>query len=199
MMKDKNKGNKTLAAVGAVVAVGLTPGILNSTPQCAPVQTPNAAITAAEVVAIDGNAYGFDELYAMQQGVGRCYAVAPGEQPQVATRYGSYRPSQPPINYGPQSSQKTFDITRSTHLEDLQKSLMAYCEQLIDADKSYIVITLDRDLTRDLGMSRDELKALAAEIKERYGVEVSYNRFYLNGQLNTLRLITEHIYKMTHR
>ena len=66
-MKKRNKGRKTLTAVGAVVAAGLTPGILAATPGCLPGQGSNAEITAADVVAIDGQAYGFDELYAMQQ------------------------------------------------------------------------------------------------------------------------------------
>ena len=67
-MKEKNKGKKTLAAVGAVVAAGLTPGIVAATPQCAPVPEPSIELTAAQVVAIDGNTYSFDELYAMQRG-----------------------------------------------------------------------------------------------------------------------------------
>lgn len=63
-MKDKNKGKKTLAAVGAVVAAGLTPGIMAASP----IQGCNAAVTAADVVVIDGTTYSFDELYAMQRG-----------------------------------------------------------------------------------------------------------------------------------
>ena len=64
-MKDKkNKGKKTLAAVGAVVAAGLTPGIMAASP----IQGCNAAVTAADVVAIDGTTYSFDELYTMQRG-----------------------------------------------------------------------------------------------------------------------------------
>lgn len=65
MMKKKNKGKKTLAAVGAVVAAGLTPGIIAATPNAMPVQDPNIGLTAAEVVAIAGNTYSFDELYAL--------------------------------------------------------------------------------------------------------------------------------------
>ena len=68
MMKDKNKGKKTFAAVGAVVAAGLTPGFVVASAAGLPNQNPNAGITAADVVAIAGNAYGFDELYAMQRG-----------------------------------------------------------------------------------------------------------------------------------
>ena len=85
MMKKKNKGKKTLAAVGAVVAAGLTPGIIAATPNAMPVQDPNIGLTAAEVVAIAGNTYSFDELYAMQQPVA---AGVQEEAPQVALRYG---------------------------------------------------------------------------------------------------------------
>ena len=67
MMKKKHKGKKAFTAVGAVVAAGLTPGIIAATPGCLPGQGTSAGITAADVVAIDGMAYGFDELYAMQQ------------------------------------------------------------------------------------------------------------------------------------
>ena len=63
-MKKKNIGKKKLTAMGAVVAAGLTPGIVTASPN----QGSNAEITAADVVAIDGNTYSFDELLAMQRG-----------------------------------------------------------------------------------------------------------------------------------
>ena len=68
MMKNRenNKGKKALSAVGAVVAAGLTPGIIAATPGCLPGQGSSAGVTAADVVAIDGTAYSFDELYAKQ-------------------------------------------------------------------------------------------------------------------------------------
>ena len=66
-MQKRNKGKKALTAVGAVVAAGLTPGIIAATPGCLPGQGSSAGITAADVVAIDGTAYSFDELYAKQQ------------------------------------------------------------------------------------------------------------------------------------
>ena len=69
MMKIRKniKRKKALTTVGAVVAAGLTPGIIAATPGCLPGLDPSEGITAAEVVAIDGQAYSFDELYAMQQ------------------------------------------------------------------------------------------------------------------------------------
>ena len=67
---------------------------------------------------------------------------------------------------------------------------------MIDADYEGILISPDSDLTTDLGMTSEELKELQAEIKRRYDIELSYHRFYLKGQLNTLRLITEYIVKL---
>ncbi len=65
-MKKRNKGKKALTAVGAVVAAGLTPGFIAATPGYLPVHGSNAGITAADAVAIDGQTYSFDELYAKQ-------------------------------------------------------------------------------------------------------------------------------------
>ena len=65
--RKNNKGKKTLTAVGAVVAAGLAPGIVAATPGCLSGQGPSAGITAADVVAIDGTTYSFDEIYAKQQ------------------------------------------------------------------------------------------------------------------------------------
>ena len=65
-MKKRNKGKKALTAVGAVVAAGLTPGFIAASAAGSSLQGSNSGTTAAEVVAIDGHAYSFDELYAMQ-------------------------------------------------------------------------------------------------------------------------------------
>ena len=62
-MKKKNKGKKALTAV---MAAGLTPGFIAASAAGSSIQSPNSGITAAEVIAIDGTAYSFDELYAMQ-------------------------------------------------------------------------------------------------------------------------------------
>ena len=196
MMKKKNKGKKALAAMGAVVAAGLTPGIIAATPACMPGQNPNAVITAAEVVAIDGNAYSFDELYAMQQGANR------DANPQVATRYG-VMPSQQATHYGvqrpqlpqlPQQPKKTKQ--EMIALDTIQASLIQYCAQLLEAEGKFTPFSLESDLTRNMGLTEDQLKLLAKEIKRRYGVDVSYRRFYLKDQLNTLRLVSEYILKL---
>ena len=218
MMKKKNKGKKTLAAVGAVVAAGLTPGIIAATPNAMPVQDPNIGLTAAEVVAIAGNTYSFDELYAMQQPADA--RVQESAAPQVAMRYGvppkPVKPSQPVAKYAaprPPGQHETYygvprphihpqppiDVIEvSAALDTIQEGLIGLCVELLDADPYTrgCVFSLDSDLTREMEMSEEQLKALKTEIKERYGVEVSYPRFYLVGQLNTLRLVSEYIYKL---
>lgn len=203
MRKKKNKGKKTLTAVGAVVAASLTPGIVAATPPGLPIQSPNAAITAAEAIAINGNTYNFDELFAMQQlGDGRSYYAATGGQPQHATRYGG--PCKPQATYygAPRPYPKIVTVQKEkasdAFLDSIQEDLIEYCIQLVDADPytQGVLFSLDSDLTREIGMSEEQLKALKAEIEDRFGVEVSYHRFYLLNQLNTLRLISEYIFKI---
>ena len=64
--KNKNKARKSITAVGAVVAAGLTPGFVTGTPAQ---QSPSTDIelTAADVVSINGDVFNFDELFAMHQ------------------------------------------------------------------------------------------------------------------------------------
>ena len=214
MKKDKNKGKKTIAAVGAVVVAGLTPGIIAASAAGTALQAPNATVTAAEVVAIGGNTYDYDELYDMQQRAdGPKQAKKKKEQRQQATRYGVPRP-QHATYYGvprpsgtfpskpspPPKPDPTIVVVTMPNSETVEMTcleyLMEYSAQLIAADARGIMITPDSDLSHELGMNEDQLKALKAEIEDCFGVEVSYNRFFLKGQLNTLRLISEYIYKL---
>lgn len=201
MKKDKNKGKKTLAAVSAVVAAGLTPGVIAASAAGLPNESPNVEITAADVVAISGVTYSFDELFAMQE-----RANGPRQdQPQHASRYGIPHPQDQHVTmYGvqrpirPPQTEPPVEIHVSATLDTIQEGLLDYCVQLLDADPYTrgVVFSLDSDLTREIEMSEDQLKELKAFIEEYYGVEVSYNRFRLYGQLNTLRLISEYIYKI---
>ena len=202
MKKDKNKGKKTLATVGVVVA-GLTPGIIAASAAGTALQAPNASITAAEVVAIGGSTYDYDELYDMQvRADGPKQAKKKKEQRQQATRYGVPRPSgtfpskpSPPPKPDPTIVVVTMPNSETVEMTCLEY-LMEYSAQLIAADARGILISPDSDLSHELGMNEDQLKALKAEIEDCFGVEVSYNRFFLKGQLNTLRLISEYIYKL---
>ena len=105
--------------------------------------------------------------------------------------YGVQRPIIPAV---------VIEESPSVDREEIQMSilkyLMTYCNLLIDADKRGIIITPDSDFTRDLGMNEDDLKELKAEIEDYYDVEVSYHRFRLKDQLNTLRLVSEYITKL---
>ncbi len=194
MKKDKNKGKKSFAAVGAVVAAGLTPGIVAATPQCAPVPEPSIELTAAQVVAIDDNTYSFDELYAMQQRDDWKGRPTISHQTSGGSRYGVIRPQQRPV-----PPQKPVIIVEAVEgLDTIQVGLLEYCTKLLDTDfyTRGVIISLDSDLTREVGMNDRQLKELKAFIEDYYGVEVSYHRFRLNGQLNTLRLISEYIFRI---
>lgn len=209
--KKENKGKRALTAVGAVVVAGLAPGIIGASP----VQDPNAGVSAAEVVAIDGKTFDFDELYDKQQKGnrrGRGAASKPKVRPITtpATRYGgpsTVRPTRPPGQpstlYGVQrpprpsiSPQEEKAEYVESLVEAVEMSLMDYCALLIDADSRGVMISPNSDLTRELGLTDDDLKTLKAEIEDRYGVEVSHYRFRLKGQLNTLHLIAEYIVKL---
>jgi hypothetical protein len=194
MKKDKNKGKKSFAAVGAVVAAGLTPGIVAATPQCAPVPEPSIELTAAQVVAIDDNTYSFDELYAMQQRDDWKGRPTISHQTSGGSRYGVIRPQQRPV-----PPQKPVIIVEAVEgLDTIQVGLLEYCTKLLDTDfyTRGVIISLDSDLTREVGMNDRQLKELKAFIEDYYGVEVSYHRFRLNGQLNTLRLISHYIFRI---
>lgn len=117
--------------------------------------------------------------------------AAPRPPGQHETYYGVPRPHihpQPPIDV----------IEVSAALDTIQEGLMDFCIQIVDADPytQGVGFTIDSDLTREIGMNDYQLKELKAIIEDYYGVEVSYHRFYLIGQLNTLRLISEYIYKL---
>ena len=64
--KNKKKGKKTLTAVGAVIAAGLSPGILSATPGMLP-PCPSMEFTAADMVSINGEVIDFDELFVTPQ------------------------------------------------------------------------------------------------------------------------------------
>lgn len=201
MMRNKHNKKKTLTAVGAIVAAGLTPGILAATPSCMPVQDPNLGITAAELVAINGMAYSFDELLSMQLPDNGLEQREPRPQPlpQHATRYGAPCQTPPVTSYGLAHPSRPGVMAQSDEERMKQvilQYLTEYCAQLIDAEARGIRITPDSDLARDLGMTLDDMKELSAEIKRHYGVKSSHYRFRLVGQLNTLHLISDYIYKM---
>lgn len=96
--KNKNKARKSITAVGAVVAAGLTPGIVTGTPAPqAPAPAPDIELTAADAVSINGDVFDFDELFAMTQ--------VKRDKDQMKVVYG---PPQPKV-YGPIPPKKDKD------------------------------------------------------------------------------------------
>ncbi len=65
--KKKNQSRKSITAVGAVVAAGLTPGIVTGAPALEPLST-DIELTAADAVSINGEMFEFEDLFAMNQG-----------------------------------------------------------------------------------------------------------------------------------
>lgn len=65
--KKKNQSRKSITAVGAVVAAGLTPGIVTGAPAPEPLST-DIELTAADAVSINGEMFEFEDLFAMNQG-----------------------------------------------------------------------------------------------------------------------------------
>lgn len=133
--KNKNKARKSITAVGAVVAAGLTPGIVNATPgivtgpQAPQAPATDIELTAADVVSINGEVFDFDDLFAMHQ-------VNRGQRDKPKLVYG---PPQPKV-YGPVPPQKDKDkkkkkdknqqireqeIADSLLLEDLKRAAEA--------------------------------------------------------------------------
>lgn len=128
MKKEKKKGKKTLAAVSAVVAAGLTPGFVAASAAGLPSQGSNAGVTAADVVAIDGTTYSFDELYAMQRGdTIEMHIVL---EPTNATLYGAIMPT-------PKKDNRNDDITIFNAVEQMpqypggEAALMKYIQDHI--------------------------------------------------------------------
>ena len=85
-MKKKKKAKKSITAVGAVVAAGLTPGIVTGSPLPQSPST-NVELTAADAVSINGEVFDFEDLRALN----------PNHQinrDQLVVLYGSPQPKQ---------------------------------------------------------------------------------------------------------
>ena len=192
-MKKKNKGKKSLTAVGAVVAAGLTPGIVTGAPASQP-PIPDVEFTAADAVSIGGDVFDFDELFAMQQVV--------TEQQHPKTVYGP----PPPIAKDDDVRQAAIrarmredSIRRVMEARELvygppSMLRMSIAEELrqIAADSKDRDATIgpDTDLTKDLKLDFEQLQILRDEIEENYGVQISDDML---RRLNTLDRLTKFI------
>ena len=212
-MKKKNKGKKSLTAVGAVVAAGLTPGIVTGAPASQP-PIPDVEITAADAVSIGGDVFDFDELFAMQQVV--------TEQQHPKTVYG------PPPPIAKDDDERQAAIRAKMREDSIRRAMearelvygppsmlrMSIAEELrqiaadskdraigyIQEDITYWItrkfnitdatIGPDTDLTKDLKLDFEQLQILRDEIEENYDVQISDDML---KRLNTLDRLSKFI------
>jgi len=216
--KDKNKARKSIAAVGAVVAAGLTPGMIAGAPASQP-QSQDTEITAADVVSINGEVFDFDELFAMNQ-VRKSndqrhktvYGPPPAqiersqkERKKSARREQARQDSIRRVEeshalvYGPPSSFR-FDLSpewlRQLAARDQQdaysavlRSLMNYCSEMPQFN-SGLTDPANRDLIQDLKLDAEQLEGLSQEIENSCGVLVTEDMLQ---QLGTLQRISNFI------
>ena len=217
--KRKNKGRKSLTAVSAVVAAGLSPGIASSTPVPQPLNT-EIELTAADAVAINGDVFGFDELFAMQQPssepqiIKTVYGPPPPddrikEEEQKAQRerarmdsirLAQERQSQalvygpPPPKYkgiGPEELRSMAATDRESAVEVVRNALMDYCAKMPYPDaEGNIYLSEDYNLVSELKMGHMQLEMLQQEIENRFGVQLTEDML---KQLGTLRRIAKFV------
>ena len=208
MMKKKNKGRKSITAVSAVVAAGLTPGIISGSPASQP-PINDVELTAADAISIGGDIFDFDELFAMEQ-IRRDPRDIPkvyGPPPSIhkAQRQDSINQSIAEV-YGPPPPRSRFvgpEELRSIAANDKQEAadvileaLMDYCRQRpldpnVDPNVTgHIILREDRDLVRDLMMDSKQLEMLQQEIADRFEVQLTEEML---KQLGTLRRVANFI------
>lgn len=212
-MKKKNKGRKSLTAVGAVVAAGLTPGIATGTPASQPPIT-DVEITAADVVSINGETFDFDELFAMHQ-VNRdpqtqklVYGPPPpraqNEEEQQARireemRRDSIRRAEanqervygPPSvmgRYSPETLREMAANNKSQATSYIRDQLTLLVADLTGVKR--INISPDSNLFTELNLAPERLNDLSKEIERKYGVIVTDEMLQ---QLNSVRRLTDFI------
>ena len=147
-MKKKNKGRKSLTAVGAVVAAGLTPGIVTGTPASLP-PNPDVEITAADAISINGETFDFDELFAMHQ-----VYRDPRETPKV---YGP-----PPASIKNQEEQAPQEDLRELARQDSIRRVMKQ-QALVYGPPTTVY---GPPAPRYSYVGPDELRSIAADNKE---------------------------------
>ena len=190
----KKNRKASLTAVGAVVAAGL--GIAATSANAG---TP-PALTAADVVAIDGQVLDADALLAQQQVVvdeNKARSLEQARRDSVRTAkermksqrlvYGPPRPN----NFGPvQPNQNETPAEREQRIKIEQLALAECCARLSNADAKGIQVTADSRLTRDLGMDPEQMNQLAKEINDRHCVLFTIEQL---EQLSTVRRIVQRI------
>ena len=207
-MKKKNKGRKSITAVSAVVAAGLTPGIISGSPASQP-PINDVELTAADAISIGGDIFDFDELFAMEQirrdprDIPKVYGPPPSihkAQRQdsinqsIAEVYGP-----PPPRYlfvGPEELRSIAANDKQEAADVILEALMDYCRQRpldpnVDPNVTgHIILREDRDLVRDLMMDSMQLEMLQQEIADRFEVQLTEEML---KQLGTLRRVANFI------
>ena len=207
-MKKKNKGRKTITAVSAVVAAGLTPGIISGSSASQP-PINDVELTAADAISIGGDIFDFDELFAMEQirrdprDIPKVYGPPPSihkAQRQdyinqsIAEVYGP-----PPPRYlfvGPEELRSIAANDKQEAADVILEALMDYCRQRpldpnVDPNVTgHIILREDRDLVRDLMMDSMQLELLQQEIADRFEVQLTEEML---KQLGTLRRVANFI------
>lgn len=207
-MKKKNKGRKSITAVSAVVAAGLTPGIISGSPASQP-PINDVELTAADAISIGGDIFDFDELFAMEQirrdprDIPKVYGPPPSihkAQRQdsinqsIAEVYGP-----PPPRYlfvGPEELRSIAANDKQEAADVILEALMDYCRQRpldpnVDPNVTgHIILREDRDLVRDLMMDSMQLELLQQEIADRFEVQLTEEML---KQLGTLRRVANFI------
>ncbi|MBR0494231.1 MAG: acyl carrier protein [Muribaculaceae bacterium] len=203
-MKKKNKGRKSITAVSAVVAAGLTPGIISGSPASQP-PINDVELTAADAISIGGDIFDFDELFAMEQ-IRRDTRDIPkvyGPPPSIhkAQRQDSINQSiaevygPPPPRYlfvGPEELRSIAANDKQEAADVILEALMDYCRQRpLDPNVTgHIILREDRDLVRDLMMDSKQLEMLQQEIADRFEVQLTEEML---KQLGTLRRVANFI------
>lgn len=207
-MKKKNKGRKSITAVSAVVAAGLTPGIISGSPASQP-PINDVELTAADAISIGGDIFDFDELFAMEQirrdprDIPKVYGPPPSihkAQRQdsinqsIAEVYGP-----PPPRYlfvGPEELRSIAANDKQEAADVILEALMDYCRQRpldpnVDPNVTgHIILREGRDLVRDLMMDSKQLELLQQEIADRFEVQLTEEML---KQLGTLRRVANFI------
>lgn len=207
-MKKKKKGRKSITAVSAVVAAGLTPGIISGSPASQP-PINDVELTAADAISIGGDIFDFDELFAMEQirrdprDIPKVYGPPPSihkAQRQdsinqsIAEVYGP-----PPPRYrfvGPEELRSIAANDKQETADMILEALMDYCRQRpldpnVDPNVTgHIILREDRDLVRDLMMDSKQLELLQQEIADRFEVQLTEEML---KQLGTLHRVANFI------
>ena len=145
--KNKHKARKSITAVGAVVAAGLTPGLASGS-QAPELPGSDMELTAADAVSIDGDVFDFDDLYVMNPDT--------SEPDQIVVVYGSRPPKKD------KTKKKEKDKDKKIREQQIADSLML--EEIKRAEEDA------RARAREEAMRRDSIqRAIKENHKLVYG------------------------------